>query len=458
MDTNANASGTITNGIAVSQDIDGLPFQSTGNYPGVVTCANQRVLWGGSVNDPQQVWSSAVGIFDSYGSMLMQFFEQVVYTIQVMTTNASGQPLDASGNVVTAAAGNTPAYTSIPQFQEIVGDADGFTGQIYSDQNDAIQWIVSAIDIIIGTLTGQVLIPGDSTANTFSFSNISRTGCADIQAYFMTGGIVFVDRAARRVMLLNWQGVNIQLLPPDTLSVFSEHLFSGGSGNAINQICFSTSPVMRLWFLQNDGTLVCCEYDDKYDVKAWWNFITDGTIVSIEVGQGTNEDILYMIVNRNGHYILEQLTTPYWTTESGAGGVQPAIFTDASVYAYNATPFTTVSGLTNLNGEDGSDGRRRDVSRDCRRFRWRRYASDRRGVPRFVQHRRRGPRIYFDPHDNADRTRRRPGFRDRQDLHDTSSRDSVPQYALRADCRKQRWCRRDTGLYDRTDDFPYAYD
>ena len=34
-----------------------------------------------------------------------------------------------------------------------------------------------------------------------------------------------------------------------------------------------------------------------------------------------------------------------------AGGVQPAIFTDASVYAYNATPFTTVSGLTNLNGE-----------------------------------------------------------------------------------------------------------
>ena len=90
MDTNANASGTITNGIAVSQDIDGLPFQSTGNYPGVVTCANQRVLWGGSVNDPQQVWSSAVGIFDSYGSMLMQFFEQVVYTIQVMTHKRLG--------------------------------------------------------------------------------------------------------------------------------------------------------------------------------------------------------------------------------------------------------------------------------------------------------------------------------------------------------------------------------
>ena len=347
MDTNANGSGTITNGIAISQDT-GLPFQVAGDYPGVVTCANQRVIWAESVNDPQQVWASVVGIFDTYGSMEMQFFEQIVYTVQMMSKNASGQPLDSSGNVVTAAAGNTPAYTSVPQYQQVIGDADGYTGQIYSDQNDAIQWIVSTVDIIIGTLSGQVLIQGDSTANTFAFRNISRTGCADIQAYFMTGGVLFVDRAARRVMLLNWQGSNIQLLPPDTLSIFSDHLFET---NAINQIAFSTSPVMRLWFLRNDGTLVCCEYDDRSDVKAWWNYITDGAITSIVVGQGVNEDVLYLVVVRNGHYIIEQVCSPYWTTESGAGGVLPCIFTDSSVYKYNVTPFTTVSGLSNLNGK-----------------------------------------------------------------------------------------------------------
>ena len=351
MDTNANASGTITSGIAISQDTAGLPFQTAGNYPGAVTCANQRVLWGNSTTDPQNVWASVIGIFDTYGSMLMQFFEQVVYTVQTMSKNASGQPLDSSGNVVTAAAGNTPAYTSVPQFQEVVGDSDGYFGSIYSDQNDSIQWIVSAADIIIGTLSGQVLIQGTATANTFAFQNISRTGCADIQAYFMTGGVLFVDRAARRVMLLNWQGTNIQLLPPDPISIFSEHLFTGGVGNTINQIAFSTSPVMRLWFLQNDGSLVCCEYDDKYDVRAWWNYITDGSIVSICVGQGLLEDVLYMVVSRNGHYTIEQLTTADWTSQSGQGGVMPAVYTDASIYKYNATPFTTVAGLTNLNGK-----------------------------------------------------------------------------------------------------------
>jgi hypothetical protein len=167
----------------------------------------------------------------------------------------------------------------------------------------------------------------------------------------MTGGVLFVDRASRRVMLLNWQGTNIQLLPPDPISIFSEHLFSGGLGNTINQIAFATSPVMRLWFLQNDGTLVCCEYDDKYDIRGWWNFITDGIIASICIGQGILEDVLYMVVNRNGHYTIEQLTTPDWVSESGVGGLMPAVFTDASVYKYNATPFTSVSGLTNLNGK-----------------------------------------------------------------------------------------------------------
>ena len=347
MDTNANANGTITAGIAISQD-SSLPFQTAGNYPGVVTCANQRVMWAASVNSPAQVWASAVGIFDSYGSMFMQFFEQEVYSVQVMSKNASGQPLDSSGNLVTAAAGNTPAYTSEPQYQEIVGDADGFTGVIYSDQNDAIQWIVSTVDIIIGTLSGQVLIPGASTANTFAFSNISRTGCADIQAYFMTGGVVFADRAARRVMLLNWQGENIQLLPPDAISMFSDHLFKT---SAINQLAFASSPIMRIWFLKNDGTLVGLEYDDKYDVRAWWNFITDGTITSIETGQGSVEDLLYLIVNRNGHYIIEQLTSQDYASVSGAGGVLPGVFTDSSVWKYNVTPFTTVSGLTNLNGK-----------------------------------------------------------------------------------------------------------
>jgi len=347
MDTNANASGTITAGIAISQD-SSLPFQTTGNYPNAVTCANQRVVFGGTVNNPSQVWASAIGIFDTYGSVLMAFFEQVIYSIQVMSKNSSGQPLDSSGAVVTASAGNTPAYSSVQQYQQVVGDADGFTGQIFSDQNDSIQWIVSAVDIIIGTLSSQVLISGESTANTFAFRNISRTGCADIQAYFMTGGVLFIDRAGRRVMLLNWQGINIQLLPPDTLSIFSEHLFFG---SPINQISFSTSPTMRLWFLQTDGTLVGCDYDDKYDVRAWWNFETDGSIVSIISGQDLTEDILYIVVLRNGHYILEKLATQDWISQSGAGGVYPAVYTDSSVVKYNVTPFTTIALGTNLVGK-----------------------------------------------------------------------------------------------------------
>jgi hypothetical protein len=331
--------------IGISQDIvlnlPNLPFQGAENYPSAIACANQRVLWMASLNSPQEVWASVVGIWDDYGNMEMQFFELDTYTSQEVSTNASGQPLDSSGNVITAAAQNTPAYINVPQTTEIVGDADGFDGEIYSDQNDSIQWCVSALDIIIGTLSGQTEIDGSATANTYAFRNISRTGCAPIQGFFMTGGVLFVDRAGKRVLLLDWQGTAVITPPPETLSLFSEHLFEQ---NPITQVAYSASPVMRLWFLRTDGSLVCCEYDDQYGVRAWWQFITNGTIESITVGPGSTEDILYLAVSRNGKVTIEQLTTPYWNPSyySGASGNQPPVFLDAAVQYYNATPFTGI--------------------------------------------------------------------------------------------------------------------
>ena len=359
---NLNAPPVANNGnvtVAISQDISmnspNLPFQGAGNYPSAVACANQRVFWMNSINEPQGVWSSVVGIWDQYGNMEMQFFELVTYQVQVISTNAAGQPLDSSGNIVTAAAQNTPAYTNTPQTQEIIGDADGFNGDIFSDQNDAIQWAVSAADIIIGTLSGQVEVDGSATANTYAFRNISRTGCAPIQGYFMTGGVLFVDRAGKRVLLLNWQGSNIETPPPETLSIFSEHLFEQ---NAITQISYASSPVMRLWFLRTDGTIVCCEYDAQYDVKAWWQFVTTGTVLSIVVGPNVAEDDLYVAVSYNGEVMLEQLTSPYWNTASysGSSGAQPPVFLDHAVQYYNATPFTALTAgnvplLANLNGQ-----------------------------------------------------------------------------------------------------------
>ena len=367
-----NISATPTAGaavtVAISQDViatigaagtPNLPFQSAGNYPSAVACANQRVLWMSSTNAPEDVWASVVGIFDQYGNMEMQFFELVAYNSQQISTNAAGQPLDSSGNIITAAAQNTPAYINVPQTQEIVGDADGFNGSIYSDQNDSIQWCVSATDIIIGTLSGQVEIDGGATANTYAFRNVSRTGGAPIQGYFMTGGVLFVDRAGKRVLLLNWQGINIETPPPMTLSLFSEHLFEQ---DPITQIAYSSSPVMRLWFLRASGTLVCCEFDDQYDVKAWYQVYTgyNGTadvIQSIAVGPNTGEDDLYVAVARNGNVTIEMLSTPYWNPAyySGASGNQPPIFLDAAVQYYNATPFTALTALNvpllaNLNG------------------------------------------------------------------------------------------------------------
>jgi hypothetical protein len=345
VDTFPISNGATT--VGISQDKD-LPFQSASNYPAAVACANQRALWFSTATRPQGVWATIVGIWDDASMMQIQLVEVVVYTVQKMRVNGSGQPLDTNNVVVSAAAANTPAYDDIANTDEIIGDADGFTADIFSDRNDVVQWAVAARDIIIGTLSSHVMMPGDFTANTFSFQHLSKIGCAPIQGIFVSGGVLFIDRAGKRVMRLDWQGTNVEFPPPDTVSLFAEHLFMT---DPVVQIAYESSPVPRLWCLRTSGSLVALEIDDQYNVRAWWRFVTDGTVKSITIGQGTSEDTLYMSVLRNGHVTIEALQTKDWASQSGAGGVLPAIYLDCAVYKYNATPFTTVELLGDLEGK-----------------------------------------------------------------------------------------------------------
>ena len=42
-----------------------IPFQSSGNYPRCVAVAYQRVFFANTANDPEDIWSSIVGVWDS---------------------------------------------------------------------------------------------------------------------------------------------------------------------------------------------------------------------------------------------------------------------------------------------------------------------------------------------------------------------------------------------------------
>jgi len=345
IDTFPSANGATT--VGVSQDTI-LPFQSAGNYPAAVACGNQRVMWFSTGARPQGVWASIIGIWDTNSMMQIQLSELLEYTVQKMRVNGSNQPLDSSNVVVSAAAGNTPAYDDTIEVEEFIGDADGFTGDIFSNQNDLVQWAVAARDIIIGTLSGHVMMAGNATANDFAFQHISQTGCAPIQGIFITGGILFIDKSGKRVMLLDWQGSGVEFPAPDTLSLFAEHLFLT---DPIIQIAYESCPVPRLWCLRTSGSLVALELDDQYNVRAWWRFVTDGVVKSITVGYGVNEDTLYLAVLRNAHVTLEAVQTKDWSSQSGTATLLPAIYLDCAVYKYNATPFTTVALLGDLEGK-----------------------------------------------------------------------------------------------------------
>lgn len=326
----AGASGVI---VAISDDTT-LPFQSTNNYPSVVACAMQRVWWFSTNTNQQRAWASVVGIWDSYFNMQISLYEKIIYSVQAMRLDVNGNPLDVNNAVVTPSSNTTPAYDTTEETQQVIGDADGIEGDIYSDQNDSVQWACAARDIILGSLSGEWGVPGASNANTFEFDLISRSGSAPIQGMLVSGGVLFIDRPGSRVMLLDWQGLTNPLSPPDTLSRFSDHLFLT---NGIQAFEFEKTPFPRLWFLRNDGSLVGCEYDQAANVRAFWPVVTDGTVYSICSCPGTDRDVLYLSILRNGYTTIEALQTQNWTS-------QPlAYYLDAAVYKQSTTPFTTVT-------------------------------------------------------------------------------------------------------------------
>jgi hypothetical protein len=320
-------------------------FSGAGNYPSCVAAAFQRVWWGGTTYQPATFWSSVIGIWDTTdpggttGIMCFKWTEQVNYVIKTVQTDANGNPT-----------ANPPVYLATPTCRQVIADNDSITFTI-ADTNESIQWITAARDLFVGTASGEWVIPGGATPSTVSVSLVSKTGSTAIQGAMLNGGLVFVGQAGRRVFQLNWQGSANVTPPPIDLSMFSEHLFTT---NPIVAFDYQQIPDYVLWFVLADGTMVSLLLDSAFQVQAWSRFVMpSGTITGVAVIPGSTSDailpdagrdVVYISVLYNAQNYVEKLSTPDWTDQ------RKAVYSDHSVYKYNAVAFNTVAVDSTFNG------------------------------------------------------------------------------------------------------------
>ena len=280
-------------------------------WPRSLCIHDQRLVLGGNSSQPQHIWAS---IFDDFGN-----------------------------------------------FRTGANDDLGLAVYNANQKSHAVQWLVSAGDLLIGTsgAEGPLERLDSSKAigpNNVKFGRFTQTGSRHMEAIAVHDAVMFVSRNGRKVWEMAFAFESDGYKAND-LTLLAEHV----TDEAIVDIALQKSPETVLWCVTADGVLLGLLYERNQEVAGWFRYVTAGAFESVAVVAGTGEqDEVWVTIRReiNGETVryLERLQPDRIRHLKDAEGDDMlenqglVCCADAAVIR-NGTPITTVTGLQHLEGE-----------------------------------------------------------------------------------------------------------
>jgi hypothetical protein len=235
-------------------------FSTTTGFPSCVSFFEQRLVFAGTINNPQTVYFSKSGDYES------------------MDANIGGT----------------------------IADDDAIIYTIASNQVNAIRFMTSTRTLIIGTAGGEFTVSGGGDNNAVTPTNIlikkqSNHGAANVNAVSVGNATLFLQRAKRKIRELAYNFDVDSYQAPD-LTILAEHITEGG----IVEMAYQEEPLAILWCVRTDGELIALTYQREQEVVAWHRHILGGVfgtgnavVESVAViPTDDSEYELYMIVKR----------------------------------------------------------------------------------------------------------------------------------------------------------------
>ncbi len=274
-------------------------WSSARGYPSAVAFFEERVVYGFTNSDQQNIWLSETGKFEDFEAGLN---DADSFALTLPTANR-GRWL---GSLETLAAGTT-------------GD----------------EWRIRA------TTLDAALTP-----TNFDIKTQTKWGSADMQSLEVNEAILFIDFVARKVREYTFSDAKQKYVSPD-LTALAEDITSGGITSAAVQ----TRPDSIVWFtIANNPYLISMTYEREQGVVALANHPLggDGIVESVCVTPGTSEDVITLTVQRtienNTVRFIEEMQPRDWGSNDAN-----AYFVDAGIIDTNGN--TTITGLGHLEGE-----------------------------------------------------------------------------------------------------------
>jgi len=213
-------------------------FSDTTGYPRAVAFYEQRLVFAGTDNQPQTLFFSQGGDFENFE-------------------------------------GGTEAD-------------DGMVYTIGSNQVNVIRFLASTRNLVCGTSGGEFAVRAGGTDEAITPTNIqikqqTAHGAADIQPVQAGNAILFVQRAKRKVLELQYNFDADGYIAPD-VALISEHI----TANGLDELAFQQEPDSILWSVRGDGQLACMTYKREEKVIGWTRQIVGG---SFDGGNAVVENI-----------------------------------------------------------------------------------------------------------------------------------------------------------------------
>ena len=288
-------------------------FVGTGNYPGAVSYFEQRRVFAGTNNAPQDIWMTKTGTESN-----MSF----------------GLPIKDDDRIefrVAAREANTIRHiVPLTQLLLLTGSAEW---RVTSINSDAI------------------------TPSSISVKPQSYIGSNNTQPVIVNNSLVYAAARGGHVRELgyNWQANGF--ITGD-LSLRAPHLFDNLT---TKDMALSKAPIPIVWMVSSNGKLLGLTYVPEQQLGAWHQHDTDGLFESVACVSEGNDDVTYCVIQRtiggSTKRYIERMGTRLFPTQRDsffvdAGATYNGINTDTNrlvTIGGSFVPGNTVSITTNFN-------------------------------------------------------------------------------------------------------------
>ena len=275
------------------------PFAKAGDYPGAIGIYQQRLVFGRSDNEPQTVWLTETGSFDSMA---------VSYPLR---------------------------------------DDNAITVTVDSKQMNEIRHFVVMRDVVMMTSGAEFHMSAGRnsdaiTPTSIHFSPQSYWGCSNVPPIVIGDHIVFSENSGKSVRDFKYE-YTADAYRGEDVSILAEHLLD----SPIVDWAYQQNPWKTVWVCLENGRLLTFTYMKEQEIFAWSEHESANCkFLSVTSIREDREDNVYFVTERRGKYFVEFQERRHY-----GDAIEDSFFVDCGL-KYKGDPITKITeGLAHLAGE-----------------------------------------------------------------------------------------------------------